>query len=411
MGIKNLGTLLKATLDPKTWETVSLEKFRHHRIAIDVLNNFHPLLVSAYGIQININPNTIPSHDVVMKTALGLLFRRIESLIGYGITPIMVMDGAAGSLKHETQNNRRKVTDKYADQMVDAEIRIKHIDKHIEKINEDISTAQEQSLPIDDDQVEDLLRYRSEKADLNRRIVTSIKGSTRVSEQDKDKIRIFCSYLGVPYIIAEGEAEKLCAQLVREGHARAALSNDTDMFAHGCPVTIKELKKGTGEFSSNVATVVILENVLSQLNLTYEQFVDLCIMAGTDYNDNVPNFGVMRCKKLIEKYHSLDEMPDEIDTSFLRSSSKAKTTLGPYKKSLLYNKSQRKDYKAIRREFLTKRQNIDPLLFEVEETNLDKAMLMMDDSVSTPRYAKLHSNLIGITQIKVPYSVELTCQE
>jgi 5'-3' exonuclease len=402
MGIKQLGQLLKKHLDKNTWEYIPLEQFRGHRIVIDVLNQFHPTVVVAYGIHNQNQPNIIPAHRDVVKTALTLLFHRIESLVGHGIIPVMIMDGkgTSDSLKHDTQDNRRSITDRYASEMVDAEIRMTKIDKHISVLKNLISEGDKSQ-----DHELELLHYTSERTELTKRITTTLKASTRISDDDREQIRLLSSYMGTPYIVAEGEAEKLCSQLVREGHARAALSNDTDLLAHGCPVIISMLERGKGKYTVNVGRVLILENVLSQLKLSYMQFVDLCVMCGTDYNPNVPNFGVARCKALIDRYGSLDNMPDEADTTFIS----ARSRLGPYRKALLYNQKQNKDYKAIRREFLHKRQNIDPTELEVCESDLVRAAKILDDTVVMTRYIKDHSDLISTSYIKLPFDIKVVC--
>ena len=41
------------------------------------------------------------------------------------------------------------------------------------------------------------------------------------------------------YIIAEGEADKLCAELVINKTAYACMSDDMDLFVYGCPIVLR----------------------------------------------------------------------------------------------------------------------------------------------------------------------------
>jgi 5'-3' exonuclease len=399
MGIKGLGSFLKENVDEKkTWEMVPLERLRGHRVAIDMLNTFHPLLVSAYGIHGRMSPSTIPVHEDVVRTALGLFFRILESLVGYGIVPIVVCDGVATKLKAQTQSTRRKQTDKYATQQVDAEIRAEKIKIEHSK-PKPVPQTKEEAL----DQAANELVVQSELVDLNKCIVKCVKGSVRVSDTEKAKVRDFVYYLGIPFVQAEEEAEKTCAQLVKEGQCIASLSNDSDMLVHGCPAVITRLENGIGPYTYNEARIVMLCNVLVQLDLTLPAFVDFCIMCGTDYNPNVPGYGPKTCMALITKYGSLDNMPDIVDPHTLDINRVPK---GVFVKSLLCNIVEDKSYVEIRREFLEGRADIDTTTLELDECMLSEAANLCDERLTFERFGKAHSDLMNTTTYKVPFSVE-----
>jgi len=81
------------------------------------------------------------------------------------------------------------------------------------------------------------------------------------------------------YITANGEADELCAALAKTKKVYAVLSEDTDMFAFGVPVVLKY-------FSFVKHTVVKYDTpvLLNTLNLTSNEFLDVCVLSGTDYN-------------------------------------------------------------------------------------------------------------------------------
>jgi 5'-3' exonuclease len=401
MGIKSLGQLLKERCTPETWgklaELVALSRFAGHRVFIDLLNIFHPLVIVAYGILANEAPGSIPNHHDAVTVALGMYANVLNDFVVGGATPVTVADGQATRLKDETQKKRRKVTDKNAEQQVDAEIRIERIKTAHAAPKAEPKTEDERR-----QRAEESLVINSELADLNKRVVTAIKGSVRISQEDKDRVRELCEAMGTPFVQAPEEAEKYCAEAVKAGHGRAAYSNDTDMLVHGCPVVMTKLEHGA-------ARVVFLCNILTQLELTMAQFVDFCVMCGTDYNENVPTFGPKRCLQLIRRYKSLDAMPDDADTSFIVSKNakngKAAPSLPRYRKALLHNKAEDKSWREIRAEFTEGGLPcLDASVFFVDECDLPRVRELIGKGSEALRgYAKAHSDLLSSDEYKLPF--------
>jgi 5'-3' exonuclease len=397
MGIKGLGQLLGERCSKDTWgdecEMVPLHKLDGHTVVIDLLNVYHPIVVTSYDIHIKRDPTTIPVHNDVTRTANGLLVKNVlEPLVSNGVTPVIVCDGNATKMKSATQKNRRKTTEKYADQQVEAEIRL-------EKLRISHSTTKEE--PLDEEekntQLEEMLIVNSEMVELNKRIVTAIKGSVRISDSDKESVRTLADRLGIPFIVAPSEAEKYCAQLVREGHAIAAFGNDTDLYVHGCNMVITKIK-------DNHARVVFLHNILTQLELSYNAFVDLCIMLGTDYNNNVPKFGPKRCYELIRHYGSLDAMPKLADTSCIKSKGgKVNEKLPPYEKALLRNEDTGQDWQEIRREFTEGRANVDSNKLLLDECDINNAKELLGWNDVPVRFTSGHTKLMNSKTYKIPY--------
>ena len=51
-----------------------------------------------------------------------------------------------------------------------------------------------------------------------------------------------------------------------------------------------------------------LEKVLDHLQLPFASFVDLCIMAGCDYNENIPGIAIIRSFRLIKEYQRIENV-------------------------------------------------------------------------------------------------------
>jgi len=87
------------------------------------------------------------------------------------------------------------------------------------------------------------------------------------------------------------EAEHSASLLSRQTNSYV-LSADTDVLMYGGNLLVPE-RNGTYSFCS--AT-----NLLASLDLSQEQFVDLCLMLGTDYADKTPRVGPKRVTDIVK---------------------------------------------------------------------------------------------------------------
>ncbi len=138
------------------------------------------------------------------------------------------------------------------------------------------------------------------------------------SKHFDDSKELFTKF-GIPYIVADGEAEKLCSQLSHmeclTENIIGCLSNDSDVLVNG---GYKLLTK----FSSYTGQVVEydLKNILNDLKLSFDQFIDMCILCGCDYLfDHVENkhikigkIGPINAYKLIQKDKNIETIIKKI---------------------------------------------------------------------------------------------------
>jgi flap endonuclease-1 len=101
----------------------------------------------------------------------------------------------------------------------------------------------------------------------------------RLHHTDIENVKILIQSLGVSYIDAPGEADKLCAKMVNKGLAYACLSEDMDMFVYGCKRVLRYL-------SLLNKTVIIYEmkQILIELDINFNDFKTICVISGTSYN-------------------------------------------------------------------------------------------------------------------------------
>ncbi|XP_046732091.1 probable flap endonuclease 1 homolog [Silurus meridionalis] len=145
------------------------------------------------------------------------------------------------------------------------------------------------------------------RAVLERRAQSAGWSSTQrphtVSSKTKEFLRLL-QLLGVPCVQAPGDAEACCAQLVRSGVVDAVASEDMDTLAFGGTLLLRQLnakrQSEVMEFS--------LPKILQILQLTQEEFVDLCILLGCDYCDKIVGLGPSRALKLIQQHRTIENI-------------------------------------------------------------------------------------------------------
>lgn len=100
----------------------------------------------------------------------------------------------------------------------------------------------------------------------------------QITSRDRDDIKKILYAAGVLFVTATGEADDLLGFLARTGQVGAVVSTDMDMLARGVKVLVQPETP-----DATVLTELSLNGVLTGLGLTYTQFVDACMLMGSDY--------------------------------------------------------------------------------------------------------------------------------
>lgn len=104
-----------------------------------------------------------------------------------------------------------------------------------------------------------------------------------------------CRQKSIDYVVAPYEADAEIALLYEHGYVDIAISEDSDLLAYGCQKVLFKLRL------DGVCEVIELGKVLQHLSLTQEEFLDMCIVAGCDYLENVRGIGIHTAHKLVTK--------------------------------------------------------------------------------------------------------------
>lgn len=282
MGIKGLNQLLKRICETEHISIVPIRNFADKKIAIDAT-----LYVCAFKMRNNYVESIIDFLTILRQNR---------------IRPIFIFDGTA---PEEKKIERIERTGKREA----ARIRIKSLERDLEIFQ---STGE----------MSELLKSIDFKS---RRLVPLKISVTRIREyidklksqilnlepKDFETMKSLLKCFDIPFVTASGEGEFLCAALARHGMVDAVMSTDTDTLACLSPRVINRLD---GEYFH----VISLEKILHFLKITEKEFVDLCIMCGTDFNVNIPRIGPITSYELISKYKSINVIANKLDVSLLK---------------------------------------------------------------------------------------------
>lgn len=107
--------------------------------------------------------------------------------------------------------------------------------------------------------------------------------------------------LGVPVVTAPGEAEAQCAKMVEQGKAFAVASEDLDTLTFKASYLLRGFNS-----KKEPITQISYEEVIAGLEMTHEQFVDMCILCGCDYTCTIEGVGPGTAYKLIKEHGNIE---------------------------------------------------------------------------------------------------------
>eukprot|EP00898_Chlorokybus_atmophyticus_P005932 jgi/Chlat1/633/Chrsp103S01045 len=283
MGIKGL-TKLIGDHAPAAVKEVKFESYFGRRVAVDASMCIYQFLmvVGRQGEQL------LSDADGRVTSHLQGMLTRTTRLLEAGIKPVYVFDGAAPELKRGELAKRFARRDE-----AEAEL-----SKQREKREEEGKEGEEVLTEAE-------AQAQAEKYS---------KRTVRVTREQNEECQKLLRLMGVPVVIAPGEAEAQCCELARAGRAYAAVSEDMDSLTFGTPRLARQLLTPAAQ------KLPVLEfdgpAVLEGLALTREQFIDLCILMGCDYCGTIRGIGPGRALALVKKHGDIEHiLSDAIDTA------------------------------------------------------------------------------------------------
>ena len=111
--------------------------------------------------------------------------------------------------------------------------------------------------------------------------------------------------MGIPYITSDSsyEAEAICAYLADYGITSATISEDSDTILFGDSLLLTKYGKDSNKSMIQIVDVVKIRDTLE---LSKQQFIDYCILLGTDFCSTLERLGQVKAFDAIKKYLSIE---------------------------------------------------------------------------------------------------------
>ena len=258
MGIRNLNRFLRESC-PDSIRCINLTDLSGKRIAVDI-----SIYLYKYEAE---------------NALLENMYMMLSIFKHYNIVPIFIFDGKPPPEKKALLIKRRE----------DREEAQQEYDKL------------ESKLDASDDSITEV-----EKQDIILAMTQLKKQMTQINRDKIKKVKSLIRAYGATYYDAPGEADELCALLVIKKKVWACLSEDMDLFVYGCVRVLRYFS-----LMSHTAVLYYMKGILEEINMTQDEFKDICILSGTDYNmsangDN-DKVNLHKTIKHFRKYQSLNE--------------------------------------------------------------------------------------------------------
>ena len=246
MGVKYLNRLIK-TMCKSSLKKIKLNELSNKKIAIDA---------SIYMYKYKQQGDLIEG-----------IFNMITILQKYNIEPIFIFDGKPPIEKQDKLLERYKNKELAKTQFNKLSVEFDNLLTY----NKDNDN--------DNDNDKDKQHQKNYINKLEKQIDYCKRNMIKLSYKDIIDVKNLISYMGENYYESYTEADGIIAKLAKEKKVWGCLSEDMDMFVYGCPIILRY-------FSILKEEVVIydLNKILNSLNLTHDEFKDICILSGTDYN-------------------------------------------------------------------------------------------------------------------------------
>ncbi|XP_064640591.1 flap endonuclease 1-like isoform X2 [Lineus longissimus] len=265
MGIHNLSKVI-GDHAPGAVREHEIKSYFGRKVAIDASMSIYQFLIAVRS-----EGNVLMNEDGDTTSHLMGMFYRTIRMVDNGIKPVYVFDGKPPAMKSgelAKRHQRRQEAEKSL-----AEAEEKGDAENIERFN---------------------------------------KRLTKVTPQHNDEVKQLLKLMGIPYVSAPCEAEAQCAHLVKHGKVFAVGTEDMDALTFGSNVLLRHLtfsearKMPIQEFN--------YDRIIQEMQLTTDQFVDLCILLGCDYCDSIRGIGQKKAYDLIKQYKTIEEVLEHLDT-------------------------------------------------------------------------------------------------
>jgi flap endonuclease-1 len=245
-------------------------------VFIDALNRIYKQSIGLISKNVNLDNNNLKSYNE-SNLHIASIFNFTIQLLKYGILPVYIFDGKCPEEKKQIVMKRKN-------------------DKQIYK--EICSNIEDKTSP---------------------EFVKNYKKSFSLTKKQIDECKHVLDLMGLKYVVALEEADQQCALLANfyKKDSIGVITDDWDILMHGSPNILKDFNFKNINATMKIEKEIVLQKCLFKANnirkknnlaeldiFTHENFLNFCILMGTDYaiNDKLLKIDNFSHDKLFEYY-------------------------------------------------------------------------------------------------------------
>jgi flap endonuclease-1 len=222
----------------------------------------------------------------------------ITDLKNYNIKPVFVFDGKPPEAKQITLDKRMEIKTKLNEKINSLNIKKNElIDFNVQEYINDTNESNESEINESESNESEI----NELKEINRELEKLKKNNLVITKRHSQEVMELLESLDIDFIKATGEAEEYCSFLQKNNFVDYVLTEDTDSLTFGAKKVLFNVPKTKNKF-----LLVDLDLVLSEMELSYTQFIDFCILCGCDYTCTIPKVGPVTALKLIKEFSSIE---------------------------------------------------------------------------------------------------------
>ena len=257
MGIKNLTSFLKEYC-PNSIETINLFDLNNKKAAIDI---------------------SIFLYKFKYKTDLLIpkFIEQINRLRLNKIIPVYIFDGIPPKEKNDIINDRQEKKEFKKNKLCELK----------ELLTNTINESEKQKI-------------------IN--LITKLDNKIiNITKEDISNVKYMLELMNIKYLVAEGEADLLCSKLCQKGIVDFVISEDMDLLTSGTSLLVRDFN-----IYNNNATLYDLNKILKKLDISYDMWINMCILFGCDYLKRINGIGPKKSFKYIKQNLSIEEIINDL---------------------------------------------------------------------------------------------------
>lgn len=282
MGISDINNTLKKH-SPGCFIKIPLKNFKGKAIGIDASLWAYKAKSSAMKDVVSKfkSLDEIPDPSILLSLMKKQFIGFIDKLTMFDITPVWIFDGKTHPAKLAV-DIRKKSKNKQKKSLEEQRIEIMKLD----------ILEQDKLMP---------------------KFISTLISCSPPTRDEINMLKENADNLGLPNFTASYDAEIYASKLCEKNFLSAVWTTDTDTYASGATITITGFSGKSSE-EGVLVDAVLKYNILKELDITHDEFIDICILHGCDFNQRSKGFGPVSVMNKLKEYDwNLDKLMENND--------------------------------------------------------------------------------------------------